>query len=115
MGSFVGVYAQNLRKMIPKTAPKMLTGFGPATAFKKWLEERGAQIPGMAFNPPYILLPHKERNDKIDGLGEVKEGSHSLFFAYCITEDQRWLLVSCTDERGEMLDTQIISIWVADR
>jgi mediator of RNA polymerase II transcription subunit 13 len=41
--------------------------------------------------------------------------SSVLYVAYCISEDQRWLLASVTDDRGEILDTTTISIYVPNR
>ena len=33
-----------------------------------------------------------------------------LFCGYCVSPDQRWLLVVCCDRQGELLDTSIIGI-----
>lgn len=38
-----------------------------------------------------------------------------LFVGYCLSHDQRWLLVSCTDQQGELLETCIIDIDVPNR
>lgn len=38
-----------------------------------------------------------------------------LYVGYCLTEDQRYLLASCSDENGELLESTSISIEVADR
>ncbi|CAF88983.1 unnamed protein product, partial [Tetraodon nigroviridis] len=38
-----------------------------------------------------------------------------LFVGYCLSHDQRWLLASCTDQHGELLETCIISIDVPSR
>lgn len=50
----LSVYAQNQRRLPAREPPKMLTGFGPATAFKQWLEERKARD-SFAYTPPYVL------------------------------------------------------------
>jgi mediator of RNA polymerase II transcription subunit 13 len=34
---------------------------------------------------------------------------------YCLSEDQRWLLATLTDERGEMLETSTINIEIPNR
>ncbi|XP_055343642.1 LOW QUALITY PROTEIN: mediator of RNA polymerase II transcription subunit 13-like [Paramacrobiotus metropolitanus] len=107
----LSVYAQGWRKLQPSVPAKMLTGFGPATAFKKWMEERGAGC-ATVYTPPYVLLGRREKGETVGGEG--KEKSQALFFAYCVTEDQRWLVVSCTDDRGELLETQIMNVWAND-
>ena len=33
-----------------------------------------------------------------------------LFCGYCVSPDQRWLLVACCDRQGELLDSTIIGI-----
>ena len=38
-----------------------------------------------------------------------------LFVGYCVSPDQRWLLVACCDRVGEMIDTSIIGIPHASR
>jgi len=38
-----------------------------------------------------------------------------LYVAYCLSEDQRYLLASCSDENGELLESTSISIEVDDR
>lgn len=43
------------------------------------------------------------------------ERSGVLFCAYCLSEDQRWLLASCTDDRGEVLETCTINIEIPNR
>ena len=44
-----------------------------------------------------------------------REKSSVLFCAYCLSEDQRWLLAVCTDEKGEMLETCTINIEIPNR
>jgi len=38
-----------------------------------------------------------------------------LFVAYCLSEDQRYLLASCCDENGELLESTSISIEIDER
>lgn len=38
-----------------------------------------------------------------------------MFCVYCISEDQRYLLAACTDERGEMMETCSINIEIPNR
>lgn len=90
------------------------------------------------YTPPYILAPTKDKISEglewLNGLqghtvgGMVSSGnamaagnsplpnaSSVLYVAYCLSEDQRWLLASATDERGELLETTTISIYVPNR
>lgn len=90
------------------------------------------------YTPPYILAPIKEKNsegvDWSNGIqghtvgGMVSSGmtlnsgnpplpsaSSVLYVAYCLSEDQRWLLASATDDRGELMETTTISIYVPNR
>ena len=45
----------------------------------------------------------------------IPTSSSVLYVAYCISEDHRWLLASATDDRGELVETTIISIYVPNR
>jgi hypothetical protein len=38
-----------------------------------------------------------------------------LYAGYCLSDDQRYLLVSCCDENGEFLESNAINIQVSDR
>lgn len=38
-----------------------------------------------------------------------------LFVAYCLSHDQRWILATCTDLYGELLETCIINIDLPNR
>lgn len=38
-----------------------------------------------------------------------------MFCVYCMSEDQRYLLAACTDERGEMMETCSINIEIPNR
>ena len=90
------------------------------------------------FTPPFILAPTKQKvTEGVEWLGGIQghtiggmvssgngsssgSGSNSpqssvLYVSYCISEDQRWLIASATDDRGELLETTIISIYVPNR
>ena len=112
----LSVYAQNQRKVPPRMAPKMLTGFGPGTGFKKWLEDRKAMdlSASYAFTPPYILSSGRERKMELMDI-DHKNRVTTLMVAYCLSEDQKWMLVSCTDTRGEILESQVINVFLSNR
>ena len=66
--------------------------------------------------PPFILAPVKDKQSTLaESCGEKLEKSTIVFCGYCLSEDQRWLLATCTDERGEMKETCIINIEIPNR
>jgi mediator of RNA polymerase II transcription subunit 13 len=89
------------------------------------------------YTPPFILAPTKQKvSEGVEWLGGIQghtiggmvssgsglsvgpgfsPQSSVLYVAYCISEDHRWLLASATDDRGELLETTIISIYIPNR
>lgn len=80
--------------------------------------------------PAYVLAPTKDRTvcDLDPGVptnGGPGSGPLSiqarpdkfsvLYVSYCLSEDQRWLIAACTDERGELVDSCTIGIDVPNR
>ena len=68
--------------------------------------------------PPYILAPPSQKNKKTgdaDGFGSSTERSTVLFVHYCLSDDQKHLLASLADDRGEMVRTTIININIPNR
>ncbi|ODN04072.1 Mediator of RNA polymerase II transcription subunit 13 [Orchesella cincta] len=134
------VYSQCRRLLVHQNNVKSLTGFGPAAAAELFIKSKDEKKKGSyrLYTPPYILAPTKEKVSEgvewLNGLqghtvgGMVSSGlalnagnpplptaSSVLYVAYCLSEDQRWLLASATDERGELLETTTISIYVPNR
>lgn len=65
------------------------------------------------YSPPFVLASTKNRQNQIM---EVKtEQQTILFCGYCLSEDQRWLLAVCTDERGELMEYCTINIEIPNR
>ena len=68
------------------------------------------------YAPPYILSP----SASISSSGPLHGAQiHQVLFApeeavlfcgYCVSPDQRWLLATCCDRQGELLDSTIIGI-----
>ncbi|GAB6029834.1 hypothetical protein CHUAL_005543 [Chamberlinius hualienensis] len=112
------VYSQCRRTLAHQSTVKSLTGFGPAAAAEKFLkskDERNA-APYRIYSPPYILAPVKDKQTQLtESFGEHKEKATVLFCTYCLSEDQRWLLATCTDDRGEFLETCVINIDIPNR
>lgn len=71
------------------------------------------------FSPAYILAPIKESRgtykEAQEALGVPREKSTILNCTYCLSEDQRWLLATATDDLGEILETVTISIEIPNR
>lgn len=68
------------------------------------------------YTPPFILAPVKDKQTELgETFGEASQKYNVLFVGYCLSHDQRWLLASCTDQHGELLETCIISIDVPNR
>lgn len=80
-----------------------------------------------AYCPPYILSKNRE---KLRGNGEnLDSGSAGpgnsvlstdqqcsiLYVTYCLSEDQKWILVSAVDSQGIILETATINIHIPNR
>lgn len=66
--------------------------------------------------PPFVLAPQKDTQVQLaESWGEKVERSGTLLCAYCLSEDQRWLLAVCTDSTGEILETCTINIEIPNR
>jgi mediator of RNA polymerase II transcription subunit 13 len=59
---------------------------------------------GLANNPSTSIMqqPHQQQ-------------CNVLYVAYCLSEDQRYLLTSCCDENGELVESTSISIEIDER
>jgi len=94
-----------------------------------------------AYTPPFILASYRNNKtgrtdsgiagDNISGGGDSLSnlggpngtGSPSgtdqqcsvLYASYCISEDQRWILATATDEQGILLETATINIYVPNK
>ncbi|ROT72136.1 Mediator of RNA polymerase II transcription subunit 13 [Penaeus vannamei] len=104
-----------------------LASFGPAAAYDDFLKPKEAslaaeekrQAPYHIFSPAYIVAPIKESRgtykEAQEALGAPREKSTILNCTYCLSEDQRWLLATATDELGEILETVTINIEIPNR
>jgi mediator of RNA polymerase II transcription subunit 13 len=95
------------------TRAKSLTGFGPAASEEKM----PAKILMQLYTPAYILSPKSDFRFKpfADTTEQTNINGSILFCSYCLSDDQRYLLASCSDDRGELLETCSINIEVPDR
>ena len=67
------------------------------------------------YNPTFMLAPLPDAQKEAEVLNSPRDTTSTLFCSYCLSEDQRWLLASCTDERGEMRQTIAINIHIPNR
>lgn len=94
-----------------------------------------------AYTPPFILAGYRNNKtgrtdsgitgdsstsggDSLSILGGLNgTGSPSstdqqcsvLYASYCISEDQKWILATATDEQGILLETATINIYVPNK
>lgn len=72
--------------------------------------------PLQLYSPPFILGPTRPKQPEQGEIwAEIPPKYNVLFVGYCLSHDQRWILVSCTDQQGELLETCIINIDVPNR
>ncbi|CAL1546108.1 unnamed protein product [Lymnaea stagnalis] len=91
---------------------RSLTGFGPAAAAEQYLKRKGPESFKL-YSPPFILASTKSRQNQIM---EAKTDMQTIIFCgYCLSEDQRWLLAVCTDEKGELMEHCTINIEIPNR
>lgn len=113
----MNVYARCRKVLTNQMTAKSLTGFGPAAALDSFFKTKNPDLcVTKMFAPPFILAPLKDQQTDLENAhGPEQERSSVLFCSYCITEDQRWLLASVTDDKGELSETTVININVIDR
>uniref|UniRef100_A0A8C7UM93 Mediator of RNA polymerase II transcription subunit 13 n=1 Tax=Oncorhynchus mykiss TaxID=8022 RepID=A0A8C7UM93_ONCMY len=109
-------YSQCRRLLPTQTHIKSLTGFGPASTLESVLKSPEHPSPLQGYSPPYILGPTRAKQPEPGEVwAEIPPRYNVLFVGYCLSHDQRWILVSCTDQQGELLETCIINIDVPNR
>ncbi|XP_022241525.1 mediator of RNA polymerase II transcription subunit 13-like isoform X2 [Limulus polyphemus] len=112
------VFSQCPRLLFNQPGIKSLTGFGPAASkelFVKTKDEKNSG-PYRLYSPPFILAPMKDKQTELGEMfGDRQEKSNILFCTYCLVEDQRWLVASCTNDKGELLETCSINVEIPNR
>ncbi|XP_072227786.1 mediator of RNA polymerase II transcription subunit 13-like isoform X2 [Leuresthes tenuis] len=109
-------YSQCRRLLPQQTHIKSLTGFGPASTVSSVLKSPEHPSPLQLYSPPFILGPTRPKLPEQGEIwAELPPKYNVLFVGYCLSHDQRWILVSCTDQQGELLETCIINIDVPNR
>ncbi|XP_074640708.1 mediator of RNA polymerase II transcription subunit 13-like [Tubulanus polymorphus] len=109
------VFTQSKRLLVHQMVGRSLTGFGPISGGDEFLKskELSKGATPRLHSPLYILGMPLDRPSLIDSGDNVS--SSSLFCCYCLSEDQRWLLATITDERGELFQNCTINIEIPNR
>lgn len=112
----MNVYSQCRKIMTNQVTAKTMTGFGPAAALEAFFKTKNQDISvAKMFMPPFILAPMKDKQTELSEMfGDRREKSSVMFCSYCISEDQRWLIASATNDKGEMAETTVININIVD-
>ncbi|XP_069571315.1 mediator of RNA polymerase II transcription subunit 13-like isoform X1 [Brachyistius frenatus] len=109
-------YSQCRRLLPQQTHIKSLTGFGPVSTVNLVLKSPEHPSPLQLYTPPFILGPTRPKQPEAGEIwAEIPPKYNVLYVGYCLSHDQRWILVSCTDQQGELLETCIINIDVPNR
>uniref|UniRef100_A0A667YDZ0 Mediator of RNA polymerase II transcription subunit 13 n=1 Tax=Myripristis murdjan TaxID=586833 RepID=A0A667YDZ0_9TELE len=109
-------YSQCRRLLPQQTHIKSLTGFGPVSTVNSVLKNPEHPSPLQLYSPPFILGPTRPKQPEPGEIwAELPPKFNVLFVGYCLSHDQRWILVSCTDQQGELLETCVINIDVPNR
>ncbi|KAM6985077.1 mediator of RNA polymerase II transcription subunit 13-like [Aplochiton taeniatus] len=109
-------YSQCRRLLPTQTHIRSMTGFGPASMLNAVLTSPDHPSPLQGYSPPFILGPTRQKQPEPGEVwAEVPPRYNVLFVGYCLSHDQRWILVSCTDQQGELLESCIINIDVPNR
>lgn len=110
------VYCQCRRPLPTQIHIKSLTGFGPAASIEMTLKNPERPSPIQLYSPPFILAPIKDKQTELgETFVEASQKYNVLFVGYCLSHDQRWLLASCTDLHGELLETCVVNIDLPSR
>lgn len=63
------------------------------------------------YSPAYTLAASQDLWGQWDVQpSEPLESSSVLFVSYCLSEDRRWLLATCTDESGALMEQTFVNI-----
>ncbi|CAH4037111.1 unnamed protein product [Pieris brassicae] len=111
------VFASARRNLAHTPNGKSLTGFGTAADANLFVSNKDEKnrAPYRLFSPAWVLAPPRAPKEVAETWGQAGEHGAVLYVAYCLSHDQRWLLASATDARGELLDTAAINIYVPAR
>lgn len=102
-----------------KKTDKCMTGFGVCNYRDNLVRRRQVEnnLPPYVYLPPFILsipteyLKNQTHSSVANSALQLKESNvNTLFCCYGISNDDQWLVVTCTDQAGELHETSLIKI-----
>uniref|UniRef100_H2Z3Q5 Mediator of RNA polymerase II transcription subunit 13 n=1 Tax=Ciona savignyi TaxID=51511 RepID=H2Z3Q5_CIOSA len=105
-------FAQCRRILLHEVKVRSMTGFGPAAGLLGGLRSVGIPCETRLYTPPYVLSIPRE---PAQAIMKTEPPSNILFVTYCVSHNQKFVLVSATDQSGELLETCCINIDVPPR
>lgn len=120
----ISVFCQARKTLVHSTNNvKALTGFGTAASNELFLKSKDEKnrAPYKVYTPAYILAKSRDKPQHGPGGPDSESGVSSsdhcsvLYVSYCLSEDQRWLLATATDEHGLLLETVSINVHIPNR
>lgn len=68
------------------------------------------------YNQPYILASLKDKQTELGEMfGDGRDNSGTLFCSYCLSRDKKYIITSCTNDKGEFTESHVINIDIPDR
>ncbi|GIX70393.1 mediator of RNA polymerase II transcription subunit 13 [Caerostris extrusa] len=114
----LSVYSQTYVYSAHQHTVKSLTGFGPAAAQDKFINNRNSKVyPTYIYNQPYVIASVKDKQTELNEMfGDRREKKCGILYcSYCLTKDRKYILACCTNDKGEFTDTTIINIEIPNR
>lgn len=111
------VYSQCKQQLVMQSNIKSLTGLGPAASLELFLKNKNScHNRTQLYTTPFILAPLKDKQTELGEMfGDRREKCQILYCSYCLTEDKKWLIASCTNDKGDILHTKVININIPNR
>ncbi|BES95592.1 Mediator of RNA polymerase II transcription subunit [Nesidiocoris tenuis] len=124
------VFSQCRRSMVHSTNnAKALTGFGTAASNELFLKSKDEKqrAPYKVYTPAYVLAKQRDKMKNSSSAGTGVSGADGdtgvpasdhcsvLYVSYCLSEDQKWLLATATDEQGLIMESVTINIHIPNR
>ncbi|XP_076800008.1 mediator of RNA polymerase II transcription subunit 13-like isoform X2 [Clavelina lepadiformis] len=103
-------FAQCRKTVSSQINVRTMTGFGPKVADKEARTKLTNNESLSVYTPPYVLSLPFDRTSESSIIRKQDADHNILFVSYCLSHNQRWVLASATDQRGEILETCCVNI-----
>lgn len=91
---------------------KCMTGFGILNARESLIRRRQVEniLPTQIYHPAYVLADPMKYVKSDSLISSTPSSSHEniLYCCYCLSLDNKWLIVMCTDKIGQLSETTLI-------